>query len=294
MSSATLQRRSVRTREAKLDLVHATDLGRLYQGDCLDLLAETPEESVDLVFADPPFNLGKDYGKHYKDSVHDSAYLDWSRKWIEECCRVLSPGGAFFLYNLPRWNIPNGEFLMGLGMNFRHWITIDIKFGLPIAGKLYPSHYSLLYFTKGKPRTFTRPRIPIATCRHCGKDLKDYGGHRNKIHAEGINLTDVWTDIAPVRHRRTKNRPANELSEKLLERVLTIASEPGDLVLDPFGGSGTTYAVAERMHRQWLGIELGDCEPIINRLTGAGNEVELPGLGDSGKGAARNHRSKSA
>jgi site-specific DNA-methyltransferase (adenine-specific) len=87
-----------------------------------------------------------------------------------------------------------------------------------------------------------------------------------------------------VRHRGTKNRQANELSEKLLERVLNIASEPGDVVFDPFGGSGTTYAVAERMHRQWTGVELGDVEPIINRLTGVGNQIELPGLGDSGKG----------
>jgi site-specific DNA-methyltransferase (adenine-specific) len=213
----------------------------------------------------------------------EAEYLSWSRAWIKEGLRLLSPGGAFFLYNIPRWNIPNGAYMQSLGMNFRHWITIDIKFGLPISGKLYPSHYSLLYFTNGKPRTFTRPRVPIPTCRHCGGDIKDYGGHRNKLHPDGLNLTDVWTDIPPVRHRGTKNRQANELSEKLLERVLTISSEPGDTVFDPFGGSGTTYAVAERMHRRWVGVELGDCQPIINRVSGLGNDVVMPDRGDGGR-----------
>jgi site-specific DNA-methyltransferase (adenine-specific) len=267
--------------------VFETDLGRLFQGDCLNLLAETPEETVDLVFADPPFNLKKLYGDHYKDEMLEAEYLDWSRKWIEECYRALTPGGAFFLYNIPRWNISNAEFMRSIGMMFRHWITVDIKLGLPIPGRLYPAHYSLLYFTKGKPRTFTRPRLPIEVCRHCGGDIKDYGGHRNKLHPDGINLSDVWNDIPPVRHKRTKNRGANELSEKLISRVLDIASSPGDSVLDPFGGSGTTYAVAESMHRHWTGIELGDVQPIINRLKGIGNDVELPGRGDSAKGGGR-------
>ena len=266
-----------------LESVFSTELGSLYHGDCLELMKQMPDGSVDLIFADPPFNLGKMYGEHYNDKTSQAEYLEWSQEWITEGCRLLAPGGAFFLYNIPKWNIYNAKVFEDLGMNFRHWITVDMKFGLPIQGKLYPSHYSLLYFTKGKPRTFTRPRLPIAVCRHCGKDIKDYGGHRNKLHPDGINLSDVWNDIAPVRHARTKNRGANELSEKLLERVLDIASNEGDRVFDPFGGAGTTYAVAERMHRHWTGIELGDVEPIINRLDGTGNEWEKPQLGDGGR-----------
>lgn len=261
----------------------STGHGRLYQGDCLELMSQMEPGSVDLIFADPPFNLGKLYGDHYNDATSEAEYLRWSKEWIEAGCDLLSPGGAFFLYNIPKWNIPNGQVFNNLGMMFRHWIAIDIKFGLPIQGKLYPAHYSLLYFTKGKPRTFTRPRLPIDVCRHCGGDIKDYGGHRNKLHPDGINLSDVWTDIPPVRHKRTKNRGANELSEKLLSRVLTIASQPGDTVFDPFGGSGTTYAVAEQMHRSWIGVELGDVQPIINRLDGTGNDVDLPNLGDGGR-----------
>ena len=263
--------------------VYETEHGTLFQGDCLELMGRMEPGSVDVIFADPPFNLGKFYGDHYDDKTSEATYLEWSREWIAKGVELLSPGGAFFLYNIPKWNIHNGAVFAELGMDFRHWIAIDIKFGLPIQGKLYPSHYSLLYYTKGRPRTFSRPRLPIDVCRHCGGDIKDYGGHRNKLHPDGINLSDVWNDIPPVRHKRTKNRGANELSEKLLERVLTIASKPGDRVLDPFGGSGTTYAVAERMHRKWTGVELGDVEPIIRRLDGTGNDVALPNRGDAGR-----------
>lgn len=267
-----------------------TDLGRLYKADCLDILPALEGSSVDLVFADPPFNLNKDYGEGVKDSMTEEGYLSWCRRWIAESVRLLKPGGAFFLWNLPKWNVELGHYLNEEGMMFRHWIAVDIKYSLPIPGRLYPSHYSLLYYTKGKPKFFNRPRVPIPVCRHCGGDIKDYGGHRNKLNPEGLNLTDVWTDIPPVRHRSSKKRGANELSIKLLKRVLEIASEPGDLVLDPFGGSGTTYAAAEEMHRHWIGVELGDCGPIVRRLRGEEAGVGSPGRGDAAKGMTRARR----
>ncbi len=267
-----------------MEPIFETELGQLYNADCLDVLPKVVTETVDLVFADPPFNLGKDYGNGVNDSLKDHEYLEWCERWMAESIRVLKPGGAFFLWNLPRWNIELGHYLNEAGMMFRHWVAVDIKYSLPIPGRLYPSHYSMLYYTKGKPKSFNRPRVPIPVCRHCGGDIKDYGGHRNKLHPEGLNLTDVWTDIPPVRHRKTKRRGANELSIKLLRRVLEIASQPGDLVLDPFGGGGSTYAAAEEMHRHWLGVELGDCEPIISRLRGEESAFVSPGRGDAAKG----------
>ena len=178
--------------------VYQSKLGTLYQGDCLDVLPKIKDASVDLVFADPPFNLGKDYGKGVDDARASDEYLTWCQDWIYQCVRTLKPGGALFLYNLPAWNLRLGNYVTDIGMTFRHWIAIDIKFGLPIQGRLYPSHYSLLYFTKGKPKFFNRPRVPIQVCRHCGKDVKDYGGHRSKLNPAGINLSDVWADIPPV------------------------------------------------------------------------------------------------
>ncbi len=249
----------------ELEPIYQTSLGKLYHADCLHLLPTIPEGSVDAIFADPPFNLGKQYGHWVNDNREEEEYLAWCYAWLEECIRVLAPGGSLFVYNLPKWNIPVGAFLHDR-LVFRHWITVDIKFGLPIPGRLYPSHYSLLYYTKGKPKTFARPRVPIPVCRHCGGEIKDYGGHRNKLNPAGLNLTDVWSDIPPVRHRSTKNRVGNELSTKLLRRVLEISTQPGDMVLDPFGGGGSTYEASEEMHRHWIGCEIQDCQPIIDRL----------------------------
>jgi site-specific DNA-methyltransferase (adenine-specific) len=248
-----------------LEPVFETQLGKLYHKNCLDLLPTVPTESVDLIFADPPFNLGKEYGDKVDDNREDEEYLAWCYQWLDECIRVLTPGGSLFLYNLPKWNISLGAYV-GQQLTFRHWIAVDIKLSLPIPGRLYPSHYSLLYYSKGKPKIFNRPRVPIPVCRHCGGEIKDYGGHRDKLNPEGLNLTDVWTDIPPVRHRSTKNRQGNELSIKLLTRMLSIASMEGDLILDPFGGGGSTYEAAESMGRHWIGCEIQDCKPIIRRL----------------------------
>jgi site-specific DNA-methyltransferase (adenine-specific) len=173
--------------------------------------------------------------------------------------------GSFFLFNLPKWNLRLGEFLGGL-LTFRHWIAINITYRLPILGRLYPSHYSLLYFVKGKKPTIFHPdRLPIETCRHCGGEKHDYGGYKDKMNPLGVNLSDVWNDIPPVRHSKYKRRKANELSLKLLDRVIAMASDPGSLVFDPFGGSGTTYVAAEVLGRRWIGIEL-DFTDIVARM----------------------------
>lgn len=249
-----------------IEPIFQTKLGKLYHADCLDLLRGLPDNSVDCIFADPPFNLGKDYGNKVNDKLEKYDYLGWCYAWLEECCRVLKPKGSLFVYNLPRWNIHIASFLDKF-LTFRHWISVDIKFTLPIPKRLYPSHYSLLYFVKGPlPKTFHPPRLPMETCRHCGGEIKDYGGYKDKMNPNGINLTDVWIDIPPVRHAKFKTRGANELSMKLLDRVVDIATDEGDLVLDPFGGAGTTYIVSEIKGRRWVGSEIEDCGPILDRF----------------------------
>lgn len=217
-----------------------SNLGTLFKGDCRKILAKMESNTFDLVFADPPFNLGKNYGRKVSDNMPDDEYISWCKEWVSECYRVLKDGGSIFIWNLPRWNIELAHHLRSIGAEFRHWIAVDMKNSMPIKGRLYPSHYSLLYFTKGKPKVFNRQYTPISICRHCGKELKDYGGYRDKIHQDGISLSDIWYDISPVRHKSTKTRQANELPEKLIHRIISLATNPGDLILDPFGGSGTT------------------------------------------------------
>ncbi len=253
-----------------------TEFGVLYSGDCLEILPVINDATVDTVFADPPFNLGKTYDAKVNDNRPHGEYLAWCEKWIDECVRVLKPGGSFFLYNIPKWNILLGAYLTKLGLTFRHWIAVSLKFGLPIPGRLYPCHYSLLYYCKGtKPKTFRSIRTPIRTCRHCGGEIRDYGGHREAMNPKGVNLTDVWDDIPPVRHWKfkSKKRKANQLSTKLLTRIVELSTRKGDVVLDPFGGSGTTFDVCERRERHWIGVELDNCDVIVERLTTADLEA---------------------
>ena len=242
-----------------------TDRGQLFEADCLGFLQSVDSETVDLAFADPPFNLGKQYKSNIDDARSSHDYVEWCKSWLDEMIRVLRPGGSLFLWNLPRWNLPLGAYL-GEQLTFRHWIAVDIKYSLPINGRLYPSHYSLLYFIKGKrPAIFHPDRLPVPCCPHCGGELRDYGGYKNKMNPLGVNLTDVWTDIPPVRHAKYKKRDANGLSLKLMDRIVSLASDPDSLVLDPFGGSGTTYVAAELLGRRWLGSEL-DCSDILRRF----------------------------
>lgn len=246
----------------------STPFGALFNEDCIAFLERVTDDAIDTVFADPPFNLGKIYGPRVNDELSEPEYLEWAEEWLDHCVRVLKPGGSLFVYNLPKWNMIFGAHLQKRGLEFRHWIAISMKAGLPITRKLYPAHYSLLYFSKGRPSTFNRIRTPIEQCRHCGGEIKDYGGHRAAMNPDGVNLTDVWTDVPPVRHWKfkSKKRSANQLSTKILERAIHLSTVEGDIVLDPFGGSGTTFDVAQSHARFWLGSEIENCDVIIERL----------------------------
>lgn len=245
----------------------STKLGALHKADCLAFLRSVPSESVDLVFADPPFNLDKLYPSKINDDLKAEQYLSWCEAWLDECVRVIRHGGSLFVWNLPKWNTSLAAFL-NRKLVFRHWIAVDIKYSLPLAGRLYPSHYSLLYYTKGdRPARFHPDRLPMPVCKECMADLVDYGGYKDKMNPAGVNLCDVWGDIPPVRHAKYKwRKEANELSVKLLDRVIELSTSKGDVVLDPFGGSGTTYVVAELKNRRWLGCEIGPIDGIIERL----------------------------
>lgn len=261
--------------QTRLQPFFNTNLGTLYNADCIEVLKWQPARSVDLIFADPPFNLSKEYDNGIKDNLSMSEYVSWCYEWIEECVRILKPGGSLFIYNIPKWGSYFAGFL-NKRLTMRNWIGVNMKFSLPLAGRLYPAHYSLLYYTKGeKPAVYSNQRVPIETCRHCGGELHDYGGYKNKMNPDGVNLSDIWSDIYPVRHKKTKNRTFNELSVKMLDRIISMSTNPGDIVFDPFGGSGTTYIVAELLGRRWLGSELGNCSVIWERFNDIEKDREL-------------------
>jgi site-specific DNA-methyltransferase (adenine-specific) len=246
----------------------STNLGLLYNTDCFNLFASLKDETLDCIFADPPFNLGKNYGNGFvTDDLDRNDYLEWCFSWIDEFVRLIKPGGAVFIYTLPQWGYHLALHLEKSGMTFRHWIALSMKGTFPRGKKLYPAHYALLYFTKGTPKTFNRVRLPIPKCRHCGRDIKDYGGHRKYLNPLGLNLTDFWEDTAPARHQKFKSRwHINELKPMISSRCIEISTVPGEIVMDPFGGGGSTFEAAQRLDRYWIGTEIGDCSIIKERF----------------------------
>jgi site-specific DNA-methyltransferase (adenine-specific) len=216
----------------------------IYVGDALEFLKKLPDSIADLVFLDPPFNLGKAYGRNASDHRSDSEYRKWMKSVLNESVRVLAKGGALYLYHLPAWAVEFGAHLRPK-LSFRHWIAIAMKNGFVRGRRLYPAHYSLLFYTKGTPRIFHRPRMPIDYCK-CGRPRKSYGGYLPIVERKGINLSDVWDDVSPVRHRSRKRRRANELPSRITERVIAISGRKNLLFVDPFAGGGSAVLAAAR------------------------------------------------
>lgn len=243
--------------------------GDLYCGDASELLRSLEAESVDLFFLDPPFNLGKKYSaaSPHMDRRPEQDYGNWLTSILTSAATALRPGGSLFLYHLPQWAVRAGAEL-DKELAFRHWIAVSMKNGFVRGNRLYPAHYALLYFTKGAPSSFSRPRLLPQRCRHCNNLIKDYGGYRSIIEEKGINLSDVWEDVSPVRHASTKHRAANELPSIIPERVLSIAGRPGGLFVDPFAGAGGSVIEASKAGMRFLAADAvpENCALIASRL----------------------------
>jgi site-specific DNA-methyltransferase (adenine-specific) len=243
--------------------------GEIHCGDALAFLRSQETESADVVFLDPPFNLGKQYDPRHPNgdrrSVED--YWLWMEMILSESVRILRDGGALYLYHIPLWAMRFGEHL-SRRLQFRHWIAVSMKNGFARGERLYPAHYALLYFTKGEPRFFKRPRLRPVKCRHCGRTIKDYGGYKHIINAKGLNLSDVWEDLSPVRHSKTKLRAANQLPLALTKRVMAISGRKNGFLVDPFAGSGSTVVAAANAGMVFMACDIvkHNCVVIEERL----------------------------
>ncbi len=249
--------------------------GDIICADALDCLNALRNECADIVFLDPPFNLGKAYGENCSrsDKKKKDEYLDYMSQIIHRSASVLRPGGALYLYHIPKWAIALTPFLEEV-LQFRHWIAISMKNGFVRGDHLYPAHYALLYYTKGKPAEFHRPKIPRPVCAKCKRDLRDYGGYKEYVK-NGINLSDVWDDVSPVRHRRIKTRAANELPLTIPQRAIAISGRTRGLLVDPFAGGGSAPLAATVAGMRFVACdrEAQYCELIDQRIRNA-QEVE--------------------
>jgi len=228
-------------------------LNRIIQGDCLEVMRTIPDNSIDVTFADPPFNLKKKYNSYY-DKHEVEGYLSWCKKWLSEMVRITKPTGSIFVHNIPKWLIYLGAHLNEIAV-FRHWIAWDAM-GSPLGKTLLPNHYGILYYVKSEEFKFYDIRMWHKRCRNCHYILQDYGGKKSQLHQLGPLVSDVWTDIHRIRHKKRRDEHPCQLPIHLLERLLLMSSDERDIVLDPFVGTGTTAIAAKKLGRKFIGIDI--------------------------------------
>ena len=231
-------------------------INKIIQGDCLEIMKNIPDNSVDVTFADPPFNLKKKYNG-YKDSKEFSEYLEWSKQWLYEMVRITKPTGSIFVHNIPKWLTYYAGFLNEVAY-FKHWISWDAPTA-PMGKSLQPAHYGILYYVKDlKKAKFYEIRYPHKRCRKCNYLLKDYGGKKASLHPFGPLVSDVWTDIHRVKHNKYRDEHPCQLPIHLLERIILMSTDENDIVLDPFVGTGTSVIAAQRLGRKYIGIDIDE------------------------------------
>lgn len=248
-----------------------TPSNRVIQGDCVKELARLAPESVDLAFADPPFNIGYRYDV-YDDRRQAEEYLAWCGRWMTEIARVLKPSGTF-------WLAIGDEFAAELkvaaqrecGFHCRSWIVWYYTFGVNCVRKFTRSHAHLFHFVKD-PRNFTfnafAPGVRVPSARQlvyadgranpAGRLPDDTWILRPQDVPEGFAAdSDTWyfARVAGTFKERAGFHGC-QMPEQLLGRIIRTCSRPGELVLDPFSGSATTLAVAKKLGRQFLGFDL--------------------------------------
>jgi len=272
----------------------------VHRGDCLDLMSSVPSGSVHLAFADPPFNIGYDYDA-YDDRLSADAYLDWSRRWMREVVRVLRPDGTFWLsigdeYAAELKVTATRE----LGLTCRSWVVWYYTFGVNCKQKFSRSHVHLFHFVRDAAAfTFNTDAIRVPSARELvygdkranptGRLPDDTWVLRPQDLPDGFGAAeDSW--YFPRICGTFKERSGwhgCQMPEQLLGRIIRASSNEGETVLDPFGGSGTTLAVAKKLGRSFLGMELSDdyADKISARLAGIAVGDPLDGAAEPLKSA---------
>jgi len=233
----------------------------IIKGDCIEIMKNIPDNSIDMTFADPPFNLGKQYNV-YDDTKKTNVYLDWCKSWINEMVRITKPTGSIFVHNIPKWLTYYSNFLNEIAY-FKNWLVWD-ALSKPAGMGLQPAHYGILYYHKSsKKAKFYKTRYPHKRCSECGCLEKHYGG--SPVHPFGPLISDVWTDIHRVRGKKNRDKHPCQLPIPLLERIILMVTDENDIVLDPFVGTGTTAIAAKRLGRRFIGIDMDDSYVKISK-----------------------------
>lgn len=240
--------------------------GEIWLGDALQWLKLLETNSVDLIFADPPYNLKKAEWDTFKSDQH---YLEWSLQWIEQASRILKPTGSLYLCGFSEILADLKRAALSYFQGCR-WLIWHYKNKGNLSNNWGRSHESILHFRKTKAFKFNLENIRIPYGEHTLKypehpqaKTSQYGSQTRKLnkkiwqpHPKGAKPRDVIEIPTTCNGMNEKTKHPTQKPEELVRKFVLSSSARGDLVVDPFVGSGTTLVVAEQLGRKWLGCDL--------------------------------------
>lgn len=228
--------------------------------DCFKFLGHVSNHSVDLAVIDPPYNLDK---AAWDSFPSEQAFFDFTYRWIDALLPTLKHNGSLYIFNTPYNSAFMFRHLLGRGMTFQNWITWDKRDGMGGAKRKYSNgQETILFFTKGDEHTFNYDdiRLPYDSTDRI-EHAKTKGilknGKRWFPNPNGKLCGEVW-HITSERHKRKVNGKTPKLVHltpkplEMIERIVKASSNPGDVVLDCFAGSGTTALAAKKLGRNFL------------------------------------------
>lgn len=235
----------------------SNDKGCIFHGDAIEVLSQIPDESVDLIFVDPPYNIGKNFAGRKDKWKTDKDYLDWCYQWIDICIRKIKPSGSIYL-------MTSTQFMPYFDIYVRDKVTVmsRIVWAYDSSGvqakKYFGSMYEpILYCVKNKSSyTFNANDILVEAKTGAKRKLIDYRKNPPQPYKTEKVPGNVWY-FPRVRYRMDEyeNHPTQK-PISLLERIIKASSNEGDIVLDPFCGTFTTCFVAQKLNRRFIGIEI--------------------------------------
>ena len=250
--------------------------GEIWAGGAIAWLCTIPDESVDLVFADPPYNIKK---AEWDTFESQQEYVNWSLQWIEQAARILKPTGTLYVCGfseiLADLRLPASRFFQGC-----RWLVWHYKNKANLGNDWGRSHESILHFRKSRQLTFNTDNVRIPYGNHTLKypdhpqaETSQYGGDNGKgrlwrPHPKGAKPRDVIEIPTTCNGMHEKTPHPTQKPEELLRKIILASSNPGDRVIDPFLGSGTTAVAAEQLGRKWKGCDISSeyCQWAAQRL----------------------------
>lgn len=232
-------------------------INKIFKQDCILGMKSIPDEACDLIIADPPYNLDKDFGE-YKESENKEIWLEWSKTWINECKRVLSPKGSIFIYGIHHHLCWLQCHMIDIGLAYRRQIIWHYENGFSGYKNTLQAHYEpLLWFSKTNDYFYKIIREPYKSKERLKNKIYKNGKEWTP-HPDGRMVGDVWK-FPTLAGRRFKEEKVNHPTQKPLsisDRIVCHFSEEGDLILVPFAGSGTECLSAHNNKRNFIGFEL--------------------------------------